>query len=276
MPVIFYLFCSTAMAWFCLPGPRVWMGMFVLTIAWAVVASYITLFGLLFIMVMSAVGCAALQTTGARRQLLMMLTGLIGLLLAMHKLPGFTDIALPELSVFTGTESKPFYLHLDKAIAGLVMLAVFCRDDASRRGAIWRNPGLWRLILTSLTGVFIIAVGIGLTLPQWKWSASAWAFLGVNLFFTCLAEEAFFRGGVQQGLLSLLPKHRWFCIGIAALLFGLAHAWGGWRLIVVATLAGVGYGRIYERSGAIAMAIILHFLVNAIHFVGFVYPAISY
>lgn len=276
MPVIFYLFCATAMAWFCLAGQRVWMSMFMLTMAWAVVAAHVTPVGLLVITLMSTAGWAALQAKGRRRQLLMTLTGLLGLLLALHKLPGFTDIALPELSVFTGTDAKPFYLHLDKAIAGLVMLAVFCRDDASRRGTIWRNPGLWRLMLTSLAGIFIIAVVIGLTLPQWKWSASAWAFLGVNLFFTCLAEEAFFRAGVQQGLLTLLPKHRWLCIGIAALLFGLAHAWGGWRMIVVATLAGVGYGRIYERSGAIAMAIVLHFLVNAIHFVGFVYPAISH
>lgn len=41
-----------------------------------------------------------------------------------------------------------------------------------------------------------------------------------------------------------------------------------------ATLAGIGYGLAYWRSGRIEAAILTHFAVNAAHFVLFTYPAL--
>ncbi|MCU6434210.1 CPBP family intramembrane metalloprotease [Undibacterium sp. Jales W-56] len=274
MPVIFYLFCATSMIWLCLPRPRAWLGMFILTMTWAMYAAHIAPVGLAMIILMAAVGWGAARANGIDRKILLLLTGLSGLLLASHRLPGFAEIVLTGLPPFTVSPATTFYLHLDKAIAGLLMLAVFCRSDRSQHLATWRDRGLWRLMAISLPLIFVVALALGLTAPQWKWPASTYLFFSVNLFFTCLAEEAFFRAGVQQALLALMPRRPWFGIGLAALLFGLAHAAGGWRLIVVATLAGVCYGLAYHRTRAIAAAILLHFLVNAIHFVGFVYPAI--
>jgi membrane protease YdiL (CAAX protease family) len=59
---------------------------------------------------------------------------------------------------------------------------------------------------------------------------------------------------------------------VAAVLFGLAHGGGGLALVAFAGLAGAGYGLALWRSGRIEAAILVHFAVNAVHFLLFTYP----
>ncbi len=59
---------------------------------------------------------------------------------------------------------------------------------------------------------------------------------------------------------------------VSALLFGLAHFGGGLAYVGLATLAGLGYGIAYARTQRIESAILTHFLLNAVHFVGFTFP----
>ena len=41
---------------------------------------------------------------------------------------------------------------------------------------------------------------------------------------------------------------------------------------VVAMIAGVGYGVAYAITGRVEAAIVAHFTLNSIHFLGFTYP----
>ena len=105
------------------------------------------------------------------------------------------------------------------------------------------------------------------------------AFLVANLFFTCVAEEAFFRPDpgtadaasptAQAASLDVDRDRR------LAALFGLAHAGGGVMWMLVATLAGFGYAAVYARTRTIEGAILVHFAVNAVHFLFFTYPALA-
>jgi hypothetical protein len=61
-------------------------------------------------------------------------------------------------------------------------------------------------------------------------------------------------------------------IAVTSVLFGLVHFAGGPLLIGAATLAGVGYGIAYARTRRIEAAVLAHFSLNAIHFLGFTYP----
>jgi membrane protease YdiL (CAAX protease family) len=45
--------------------------------------------------------------------------------------------------------------------------------------------------------------------------------------------------------------------------------------VLLATIAGTGYGLAYQRSGRVEMAILTHFAVNATHFLLFTYPALG-
>jgi hypothetical protein len=105
--------------------------------------------------------------------------------------------------------------------------------------------------------------------PIWAWS---------NLLFTCTAEETLFRGVIQRRLQGeLLPEQasgRAIAgLAIASLVFGLAHYAGGVWSVVLATIAGVGYGWIFWRTNRIEASILAHFLVNTAHILCFTYPA---
>ena len=94
----------------------------------------------------------------------------------------------------------------------------------------------------------------------------------------CTAEEALFRGFVQGELRRAWAERRggsWAALAVAAGLFGLAHAAGGWRYVLMATVAGAGYGWIYDRTHRVEASILAHWGLNALHFFLFTYPALA-
>lgn len=104
------------------------------------------------------------------------------------------------------------------------------------------------------------------------WRRSIW--LINNALLVTLAEEALFRGYVQQQLTTRWRHHAWggpAAVAVAAILFGLAHYAGGWQWILLAGLAGVAYGAAY-RYGGLAAAVAAHLGLNAAHFGLFTYP----
>lgn len=63
-------------------------------------------------------------------------------------------------------------------------------------------------------------------------------------FFTCIAEETFFRGLIQQRLLqnTIFNNHRYsplLVIILTSVLFGLLHGAAGYRYAIIACGAGV-------------------------------------
>jgi hypothetical protein len=123
-----------------------------------------------------------------------------------------------------------------------------------------------------------LSLGAGYVRFDPKFPAETWLWLGVNLGFTCMAEEALFRGFIQAQLQRgwrNQPGGRWLALGLAAGLFGLAHAAGGAAYVALASVAGVGYGWIYQRTQRIEASILTHFALNAVHFFFFTYPALQ-
>jgi membrane protease YdiL (CAAX protease family) len=125
-----------------------------------------------------------------------------------------------------------------------------------------------------------VAMAAGYVRFEPKWDATAPAFLVANLLFTCVAEEVLTRGVIQEGLIRLAgrrrhPAWRWLAIAVSTIVFGLAHAGGGAIWMLVATIAGLGYALVYARTRTIEGAILVHFAVNAAHFIGFTYPRLA-
>ena len=93
-----------------------------------------------------------------------------------------------------------------------------------------------------------------------------------NLFFVCVAEEALFRGFIQRNLETGLKNIKFgsmIALFIAAFLFGLAHYKGGVVYILLAFIAGIGYGFAYKKTKHIEASILTHFSLNAVHFLFF-------
>jgi membrane protease YdiL (CAAX protease family) len=86
-----------------------------------------------------------------------------------------------------------------------------------------------------------------------------------------LIEEVLFRG-VIQNLLSRRLKKVYIALPMAAIIFGLAHlnnATQGfpvpnWAYVFMATLAGLVYGWVWQRTGKVTASALTHMLVNLI------------
>ncbi len=190
--------------------------------------------------------------------------------LLLHKIPGFTNQMVVS-GVQVGPLSTPFtfWFNFDKALIPFVLLG--CLPTLLKCPAQPpKNPLWWLVLLLMMPLLLLIATFAGglrveLHLPEWLGS-----FMLANLFFVSLAEEALFRGWLQQRLgqwLGSIPA-----LLIASLLFGLVHISGGWLLVIFATLSGVIYGLAWLWSGRLWVAALVHFAFNMLHLLCFTYP----
>ena len=99
----------------------------------------------------------------------------------------------------------------------------------------------------------------------------------VNLFFTCLAEEAIFRRLIQQRIYDPVSGKYALLVSllVASLAFGLAHYNGGVLYILLASVAGLFYGYIYYITKIIESAMFLYVLFNLTHLLLFTYPSLA-
>jgi membrane protease YdiL (CAAX protease family) len=208
-------------------------------------------------------------------------TAALGLLLGVHDLPGFSNPIVIRDAVLA-RDAVPYtqYVNFDKTLGGLLLLG--CSGWAPMRTlSEWRAALRRAVPVTVATVALVLAASLALGHLRWepRWSPLFWIWASINLFSTCVSEEAFFRGLVQTEVrraLSVRTRHAasLAILGSAAL-FGLAHTAGGWRYVVLASLAGVGYALTLHRTARLEMSILTHFMVNAVHFLAFTYPALA-
>ncbi|MDB5889136.1 MAG: amino terminal protease family protein [Rhodocyclales bacterium] len=217
------------------------------------------------------------------------LAGLVALALSLHVFPGFHNMPL-IVATRLMPDAAPFtqYLNFDKGAAGLLLLAAYARRCTV--GAAWRAIALRTLVvmLATATAVLGTAVVTGYVRPELKLPSITLEFLATNLFFTCIAEEAFFRGLIQERVISFVEGKMpgkllarfcssevaalWISVAISTLLFALAHISGGPLFVLLTAIAGLGYSVVYVWTRRIEAAVLTHFFVNAVHFMAFTYP----
>ena len=88
--------------------------------------------------------------------------------------------------------------------------------------------------------------------------------LMVTFLLVAIPEEMFFRGVLQNLLESRFKP--WIALAIASVLFGLSHFNKGaafnWRYVLLATIAGVFYGRAWNSRHRILASVITHTAVD--------------
>lgn len=201
----------------------------------------------------------------------------LALALAMHWLPGFYNGRGIDPQRLTD-DAVPFsmYLNQEKPLIGfwLLLACPWIVGRRSLRLSIYATAlGLTLSAILALGGALLLGV------ISWapKWPDQAWLWLLNNLLLVTLVEETLFRGYIQGGLsqrLKHLPHGENLALLLASLLFGLAHVGAGWHWVLLASLAGVGYGLAY-RFGGLGAAIATHFGLNLLHFGLFTYPMLA-
>ena len=118
-----------------------------------------------------------------------------------------------------------------------------------------------------------IAIPIGLILgflhfhAVWPHPLSAIGAFVFTFFFIAVPEELFFRGWLQNLLERRLGRTT--ALAVTAILFGLSH-WNkhtlhfNWRYVMLATIAGVFYGRAWRHDRRVGASAITHASVDTI------------
>jgi membrane protease YdiL (CAAX protease family) len=236
----------------------------------------------LWLVVLTASAWRLRTSDGWRRAVWITVTAALGLLLGLHALPGFSNpVILRDVILADGARPYSQYINFDKTLAGVLFLG--CSGWTPIRSMPEWDTALRRaapVMLVTVIGVMTASLALGYVPFDPRWSAIFPVWAAINLLTTCVSEEAFFRGLIQHELQCGLPpalgprQAAAIAVALSALLFGLAHAAGGWQYMVVATVAGTGYAVVYHRTARLEMAILAHFAVNAVHFLFFTYPAL--
>lgn len=254
-----------------------WAGLFIAAIVSGLVSGALHAPAVIALAAFAGVAYLAGSAAGKSTRIIFgILTALLGFALAIHKLPGFSNpVVIAGAVLSPGAAPFTQYANFDKGTVGLMLLAFLCARAGgwAELGGVLRKT--WPVLLATVAAVLAFATGVGLVRPDIKLPQVTLTFLAVNLFFTVIAEEAFFRGFLQARLASALAGVRhgqWLAVTGSALLFGAAHLAGGAMYALLAVIAGFGYAVAYQRTQRIEAAIMVHIALNAIHFTAFTYP----
>lgn len=189
--------------------------------------------------------------------------------LGAHLWPGFHNLLVLD-QVRAGPGSAPFsmYLNLDKP---MVLFAVLLACPAILGHQRTIRPATLLAGLAVLPALFAVGVLSGAVKPEWTIPPWWLVFALSNLFLTCLTEEVFFRGYLQTKLAARFGPG--VGLGLASILFGLAHFAGGAALVVFAALLGLACGLGYLATGRLWVPVLMHFGFNLTHLILFTYPA---
>jgi membrane protease YdiL (CAAX protease family) len=132
----------------------------------------------------------------------------------------------------------------------------------------------WALPLTGFLTIapVLIVVGIAIgfiPMPHLPTASATRMATAVGIIFagTALPEEILFRSLIQNFLM-LRFGASWKTLMVASLIFGAAHLDNGpqeqpnWRYFIEATIAGVAYGRVFQRAGSVVSSAVLHMMVD--------------
>ena len=257
-----------------------WAVLFAVSIAAGCFAGHLTYQSVLALgALVGSAHLASIATHQVLRVFARVLTGLIVLALYMNLFPGFVDVTLAK-NMVVSDNGQPFTHHakFGPIATGLILMVYFCNPV--------KSVSEWKALLRQVAPIvcltLVCVLGLALVLryiePDIKLTAYTATYLVVNLLFVCVAEEAFFRGFLQEQLSRAMSQWRvgvYIASLVGIVLFGFAHARGGPVLVLLATIAGGFYTYAYLKTKRVEAAILTHFSLNAVHFLAFTYPRLQ-
>jgi hypothetical protein len=160
------------------------------------------------------------------------------------------------------------------AISVALAAFLFVRQmDGIGYNIVWgRNAVLAVLLHFGLLVVILIPLGTAMHFIRFDPSIAHWKFLprdAIGIFLlTAWPEELLFRGLLQNCLSRTLSSDTAGWI-VASVVFGFAHitnngVFPNWRYVILATIAGIFYGRTWRKTNSIFPSAIVHGMVDTI------------
>ena len=166
-------------------------------------------------------------------------------------------------------------LAIGVALATFLFVRQF---DGVDYNIVWGRDAIYSILLHfGLLAVILIPLGTALRFIRFDPSQANWKSLpfdAISIFLlTAWPEELLFRGLLQNSLSRTLSNETagWFT---ASVVFGFAHitnnnAFPNWRYVILATVAGIFYGRTWRKTNSIFTSAIVHALVDTVWHVAF-------
>jgi membrane protease YdiL (CAAX protease family) len=165
--------------------------------------------------------------------------------------------------------------RLGLAYLSCVALALFLFAIAHPRRSLDVRLGLslqeLGVALGAVAVLAVAAIPLGLLVgflhwePRWLGVSYGVARIFGLILFVGIPEELLFRGVYQEAFSRLwTPRAGWI---VASILFGMVHIVKhypplNWQYALLATVAGLAYGWVYQRTGKLAAAAVTHGLVD--------------
>lgn len=216
------------------------------------------------------------KVNGYLKFIIFLLICFIAISLISHKIPGFKNILLLSTYITDNASKYNLYLNFDKNFVGIFFAYIIYEKISNDHEFDKLFIDNIKFILLTLLVISITACLLGLIKLNIKLPEFTYLWLIANLC-TCITEELFFRGFVQKNFSEYCTTKNLnnnYAIIFSSIIFGVLHFMGGWKYIILASMAGFAYGHIYNKTNSIYLAITLHYLVNITHFIFFTYPAI--
>ncbi len=138
-------------------------------------------------------------------------------------------------------------------------------------------PRGWRDVWLPLAGFALVApvlIAVGVEIgfippPHWPVQPAGKMAAAVGIIFagTALPEEILFRALIQNLMMRRFGATT-RTLFWASLVFGCAHLDNGpqplpnWRYMILATIAGLAYGRVFQKSSSVVSSALLHMMVD--------------
>jgi len=166
-------------------------------------------------------------------------------------------------------------LAISVALATFLFVRQF---DGVGYNIVWGRDAAFSVLFNfGMLAVIVIPLGTVLHFIRFDPAQTHWKSLpadAISIFLlTAWPEELLFRGLLQNSLSRTLSSETggWFT---ASAIFGLAHitnngVFPNWRYTILATIAGIFYGRTWRKTNSIFTSAIVHTLVDTIWHVAF-------
>jgi len=170
------------------------------------------------------------------------------------------------------------FLHTVAYGIALTLALVLFLGFRGMKGMKYNLPRRWMdfvdpLIAFVLAGPILIGLGIAISflpwyhLPKNPSIAGAAKTFGLIFVATALPEEILFRSLIQNWLMQKFGATTAVLV-VASIIFGCAHLNNGpqplpnWLYMILASIAGFAYGKVFERTSSVTASMILHALVD--------------
>jgi uncharacterized protein len=165
------------------------------------------------------------------------------------------------------THTLSIVLALSTGVAGFVLVRGLEGVGYAvewRRGFGW-TFGFLYVVYAAIAVILGIRMGFLTFAPSLTRGPSLpIAVLGI-LFFTAWPEEFLFRG-ILQNLLARTLNNEWAGWAVASLIFGLSHLhhapYPNWKYALMATIAGLFYGRAWMKTRSLVPGTLVHAAVD--------------